>query len=142
MKRVIKSILGVTLLEIMLVLAIASMVIVMSMKYYQSASNSQKVGSALSGVTAVVAAGESVLAAKGSFTTAAADIPTYLPNGAMPFSPWGGVMQMGAVTDNTFIFTIPNVPAISCTQLTDLAANNKKTVVTCSGTTATVTVTE
>ena len=42
MKRTIKSIYGATLLEIMLVLAIAAMIIVMSVRYYQSAQMSSQ----------------------------------------------------------------------------------------------------
>ncbi len=45
MKRL--SVLGVTLLEIMLVLAIAAMVVVMSIRYYQAARASQQANDVL-----------------------------------------------------------------------------------------------
>src|SRR4029078_34419 len=96
MKKSFRSILGVTLLEIMLVLAIAAMVVVMSIRYYQSASANQKINSGLNTVTGVIAAGASVFAAKGSLSTATADIPTYMPGGTMPNSPWGGPLTITA----------------------------------------------
>lgn len=132
MKRVKTSILGVTLLEIMLVLAIASMVIVMSMKYYQSASLSQKLNATSAALAAIAAAGETVYAAKGNLTTAATDIPTYLPNGVVPNSPFGGAaMTLANVSASSFSVTVTSISASQCAQLTNALSQNSKFAVAC-----------
>lgn len=145
MKRSFKSILGVTLLEIMLVLAIAAMVIVMSIRYYQSASLNQKIAATLNSITAIMAAGESYLAATGTLAGVSnADLNPYLPGGAMPNSGWGGQMSIKGLAANQYSITIPNVPTGAngggCTQLTNLVTQNSKLKI--DGTCTTVTVTE
>jgi type II secretory pathway pseudopilin PulG len=119
------NILGVTLLEIMLVLAIAAMVIVMSIRYYQSASNNQKINAALNVITSVVAASESVFGAKGSLLTVSTDITPYLPNNRLPFSPWGGdiTFEDPHTTDYKFVL---HVPTTVCPALLALVQQNSK----------------
>ncbi len=144
-KEIRRSQYGVTLLEIMLVLAIAAMIIVMSIKYYQQASSNQKVNAAADDVTAIIAAGESYLGAVGTLTGFPSNGLSYLPNGAVPNSPWGGVITIGATaTANSYNFTIPAVPSASCTQLLNLlTTQNTKLTGTCpAGGSATLTVTE
>ena len=141
MKRSFKSVLGVTLLEIMLVLAIAAMVIVMSIRYYQSASLNQKIAATLNNITAIVAAGESYLAATGTLTAlSSTNLNPYLPGNTMPFSGWGGQMSVTTGAANSYSIGIPSVPANGCTQLTNLVQQNSKLVMA-SGC-ASVTVTE
>jgi Tfp pilus assembly major pilin PilA len=146
-----QAIAGVTLLEIMLVLAIASMVIIMSVRYYQSASLNQKINAAVDGVTGIVAAAESYLASTGSNGAlsgiSSGQLIAYLPNGVMPSSPWGGALTIGSGSTNGYIITIPNVPGTGCTALSSLLQQNSK--LTASGCVAegsagalTVTVTE
>lgn len=126
MKRSFKSALGVTLLEIMLVLAIAAMVIVMSIRYYQSASTNQKINVTLNNITGIVAAGESFLAATGTFTgMAATAFNPYLPGGAMPNSGFGGPMTVAATSASTYTITLPKPPADACLRLIALLASNK-----------------
>jgi type II secretory pathway pseudopilin PulG len=128
MKKSLQSILGVTLLEIMLVLAIASMVIIMSIRYYQSASNNQKVNAGLNTITGIVAAGESVMGATGSLPVGAAgtanDIRPYLPGNAMPNSPWGGPITLAGVTATSYSITL-NTGA-GCAQFLALITQNSK----------------
>ena len=129
MNRSFKSMLGVTLLEIMLVLAIAAMVIVMSIRYYQSASMNQKINATLNNITGIVAAGESYLAATGTLAgLTAANLTPYLPGGAMPFSGWGGAMSITAGGANSYTINIPSVPGTACTQLLSLVNQNTKLV--------------
>ena len=125
-----KTLLGVTLLEIMLVLAIASMVIVMSIRYYQSASNNQKINAALNVITGVVAGGESVLGAKGSLATVGADILPYLPNAKLPDSPWGSPIVFGIQNVSDYTFTM-NVPTAVCPSLKALIEQNSKITAGC-----------
>ena len=125
MKRSIKSVLGVTLLEIMLVLAIAAMIIVMSIRYYQSASLNEKINSTLDMVTSVVATGETYLNATGSFTGFGdtASLP-YFPNGKLPSSAWGGPITIAPDT-TSYTITIPNLPAAdACTQIAAYLTQN------------------
>ena len=92
MKKSYQKMLGVTLLEIMLVLAIAALVIIMSIRFYQSASTSNKVNAGMSTINSIVAAAESYFNAKGTYSGVAAGVVNYLPGGGttMPPSPWGG----------------------------------------------------
>jgi Tfp pilus assembly protein PilE len=132
MKRLIKSIAGVTLLEIMLVLAIASMVIVMSIRYYQNASTNAKINVVVDHVTGVVAAAESYLASSGTFSgSTATNLLPYLPGGSMPNSPWGGAMTYAAGGANMYTLVVPSISSSACTTLTGLLGSNTKFAVTC-----------
>lgn len=121
MNRSLKSSLGVTLLEIMLVLAIAAMVIVMSIRYYQSASTNQKINTTVNNVTGIIAAAESFLQSKGTFTGMKdADIMPYLPGGVMPNSGWGGAMSVTGESDVSYTIKMPKPPTDGCSRLTSL----------------------
>jgi len=128
MKRFLKSVLGVTLLEIMLVLAIAAMVIVMSLRYYQSAVTNQKVITTMNNVTAIVAVGEGYLATNGTFTgITSTNIAPYMPGGTMPTSGWGGAMSIASgATDTTYSINIPNIPPGVCAHLDGLLKQSGK----------------
>ena len=86
MKRFAKSMLGVTLLEIMLVLAIAAMIIVMSVRYYQSASASQQVNAVLQQIQGITAAADGLAQATGSYSAANVSSTTLAPLGKPSFS--------------------------------------------------------
>ena len=60
---------GVTLLEVLLVLAIAAMIIVMSIRYYQSASTSQQVNMTMEEIQAITAAADNLAIGSGSYQT-------------------------------------------------------------------------
>src|SRR3954470_14535314 len=93
MKRSFKSAYGVTLLEIMLVLAIAAMIVVMSIRYYQSASLNQKVAATMDNVTGIISAGESYYSSTSSLAgLTSTQIAPYLPGSVMPAAAWGGTM--------------------------------------------------
>lgn len=127
MKRSFRAISGVTLLEIMLVLAIAAMVVVMSIRYYQSATTNQKVASTLNNITAIVAAGENYLAAQGKYDNIGdADIKPYMPGNEMPSSGWGGAMSVGGGTASQYEITVPAIPTGACKQLAALVKQNGK----------------
>lgn len=122
----ISRMLGVTLLEIMLVLAIAAMIIVMSIRYYQSASMGQKVNTAINTITGIVAAGENYLNANGSYTgMTTSSLSAFLPGGASTYSPWGGQISITGST-STYSFNMDNVPTQACTQMKGLLKANKK----------------
>jgi Tfp pilus assembly major pilin PilA len=124
MKKFFRSMLGVTLLEIMLVLAIAAMVIVMSIRYYQSASNNQKIATGLNTITGIVAAAESVLSTKGDLSTISADITSYLPGGKVPTSPWGGTITIANGGSSSYTIKM-NISSSACAQFVALVTNSK-----------------
>ena len=143
MKRSMKSMMGVTLLEIMLVLAIAAMVIVMSVRYYQSASSNQKLNAGMSTVTGILAAAESYATANGTFATITnATLADYLGSSA-PKSPWGGDVTVTGKTANSFTIEFPSVSTSDCTRFSALlTSSNSKLAPSCASNKVTVTVTE
>ncbi len=130
MRRSCKSMVGVTLLEIMLVLAIAAMVIVMSIRYYQSASLNQKINSSLSNVIAVVGAAESYLSSNGSFTSINnAAIQGYFPSNKVPNAAWGNTMTVASTVATQYTITFdPAIPAEACPAMQRLVGQNSKLV--------------
>jgi type II secretory pathway pseudopilin PulG len=123
MMKSMKKMLGVTLLEIMLVLAIAAMVIVMSIRYYQSANTAQQTNSILSQIQAIGAAADSLAQGAGTYTAATqANVTSLMPAGGMT-TPWGtAVTIVPAAT--TYTVTIAGMPPGVCAGLvTRLAAN-------------------
>lgn len=132
-KKTMKTMLGVTLLEIMLVLAIAAMIIVMSIRYYQSASSSQQANAIMEQVQAIVAGADSLAQSSGSYASAnlSANLKTLLPSNAMA-APWGGTITITGATASTYVINIPNPPTAVCLLLTTrIKVNNHFTAGTC-----------
>jgi type II secretory pathway pseudopilin PulG len=106
MKKFMRSVSGVTLLEIMLVLAIAAMIIVMSVRYYQSAQSSSQANSYTQQAQAIQAAAENLAAGTG--WAAGLPISTALP-ATWNQLPWGGTLTV--VTSATgFVITNGTAP--------------------------------
>lgn len=133
MKKFARKMLGVTLLEIMLVLAIAAMIIVMSVRYYQSASSSQQANAVLQQIQAITAAADSLAQASGSYQEANISNTTLkplLPNSANTtgdtiLSPWGTDITVGSAQASTYQVTIPQTPSGVCPLvISKLATNN------------------
>jgi type II secretory pathway pseudopilin PulG len=120
MKRAYSSMLGVTLLEIMLVLAIAAMIIVMSVRYYQSANASQQANIVLSQIQSITAAADGLAQASGSYSVAGVSSGTLLPvlpsvNGLT--TPWGEKITITGASTTTYDVSIPNATAAVCVNL-------------------------
>lgn len=101
MKTFARGMRGVTLLEIMLVLAIASMIIVMSVRYYQSASSSQQANTFIEQVQAIAAAADSLSQSTGSFSgVTQSNIAALLPGGTAHglTTPWGTSLTFSVST--------------------------------------------
>lgn len=137
MKRFAQSMLGVTLLEIMLVLAIAAMIIVMSVRYYQSASASQQANDILQKITAITAVADGIAQGTGRYTgVTSAAVKPMMPNQSMA-TPWGG----GDITITgeaaKYNVTIPGMPANVCSQISPKLQANDRFVIdastSCSG---------
>jgi type II secretory pathway pseudopilin PulG len=127
MKKVFKTMLGVTLLEVMLVLAIAAMIIVMSVRYYQSANSSQQANSILQQVQGIVSAANTLAQAQGSYSSVSigsAALKPLLPGG-WDKTPWGETIIVDNPSATTFDIDIGNVPSGVCPLLlTKLATDN------------------
>lgn len=127
MKKFSRSVLGVTLLEIMLVLAIAAMIIVMSVRYYQSATANQQANAALQMVQGVTAAADSLAQATGSYSSVnKTTIESLMPNRSLTL-PWGATMTVATgAAKNQYDVTIPNTPGAVCTLLVSRLKASKK----------------
>lgn len=127
MKRTNKSMMGVTLLEIMLVLAIAALVIVMSIRFYQSASSSQKINAMAGIIQGITAASENYYnshnASYDSLTKTS--VQPYMPNGVMPKTPWGGAIDVTGAGSKLTI-TPSSVPATACVALSDFLKTDSR----------------
>jgi type II secretory pathway pseudopilin PulG len=143
MNKKLKSALGVTLLEVMLVLAIAAMIIVMSVRYYQSASSSQQANAVLEQVQGIVSAADGLAQAKGSYSAAGinnSSLTPLLPGGGLT-TPWGEPIAVSGATSTTYTIDLGSVPSGVCPLLySKLSTNNNFSVSgTCSPTAATPT---
>ena len=148
MKRFSKSVLGVTLLEIMLVLAIAAMVIVMSVRYYQSATASQQTNATLELIQAITAAADNLSQSTGTYSgVSTATVAPLLPGGGTTITTqWGtNIGIVGAAS--SYVVTIGTVPAQVCPLLVSRLSANKNfkstpaTAAACTGAAADVTYT-
>lgn len=121
------KVLGVTLLEVMLVLAIAAMIILMSVRYYQSASSSQQANSVLQQIQGIVSAADSLAQGGGSYSSVSMSNQTLqplLPQGAF-VTPWGDPIEVSPGDATKFTIKIGNVPSGVCPLLySKLATNN------------------
>jgi Tfp pilus assembly protein PilE len=144
MKRSLKLIAGVTLLEIMLVLAIAAMIIVMSIRYYQSATTNQQSNTVLEAVQAITTAADTLAQATGQYTgnVSTATISNIVPANSMN-TPWGTAITIGAVTATSYTVTLAATPSAVCRLLTArlIANNHYGSVTACSSSTADLTYT-
>ncbi len=117
MTRLFRHILGVTLLEIMLVLAIAALIIVMSVRYFQSASTSQQATALMSQIQAIGAAMNSMSKGTSDYSgLTSASVASIIPGGGL-IPPWGGsaiTVNAANTKQGTFEIDIPNVPPGVC----------------------------
>lgn len=130
-----RTMLGVTLLEVMLVLAIAAMIIVLSIRYYQSATASQQVNATLEQIQAITAAADSLSQGSGTYVGNAttANITSVLGGTSAMTTTWGTAITIGTATATSYPVTISNMSPQVCTQLrTRLAVNKNITGVTAS----------
>lgn len=117
---------GVTLLEVMLVLAVAAMIIVMSIRYYQSATTNQQVNGALSLLQAVQANMDALAQGTGSYSDVSiTDMQSLMPNRSFRL-PWGEDISVVAQGPTGYRVTIPNMPVAVCLQVNARLAANEK----------------
>lgn len=122
----VKSILGVTLLEVMLVLAIAAMIIVMSIRYYQSASSSQQANTVLQQIQGIVAAADGLSQATGAYSGISnSTLAPLMPTGSLN-TPWGEPITIATQGPTQFTIQLGSgIPSGVCPLLfSKLATNN------------------
>ncbi len=115
--------LGATLLEIMLVLAVAALILLMSVKYYQTASASKQANDGLSMIQAIQSMADNVAAASGSYVSGglnSTNVQAMLPNsGIVPWSNASSdVVTVGTVDATSYVINLPAVPANVCPLIT------------------------
>lgn len=132
---------GIGLLELMLSLAIIAIMLIMAVRYYQSANTNQSLSQAVDMVNAVTGAAESYTTSNASFRTSASPpLPTlsdlvaggYLPNSYNSgLNSWGGLVCLntgvdactsvgGALSNNYYYVTLTGIPSNElCTQLSN-----------------------
>lgn len=106
MKRFARSILGVTLLEIMLVLAIAAMILVMSVRYYNAANSSQQANAFIQTIQAIIGAAGQLTQETGSMSAVSGGQITNLLGSTALNLPWGGTLSISGSTDE-LVMSIP-----------------------------------
>ncbi len=138
---------GIGLLELMLSLAIIAILLVMAIRYYQSASNSQKVTQALDMFNAVKSGAKNYFTTTHSVNVSMSSLVSggYLPSSYLDkgsttssahVSPWGTAFTITGSGGGTggsgvqFTVTMDAVPLDSCTQI---VSRIKGTLSTASG---------
>ena len=133
MRRSPLSVVGATLIEIMLVLAIIVLIILMSVRYYQSTATANQTDQVMGMISAITAAADnlSLGSADGYSNVTAQNMAPVLGSANMN-SPWGGSVVFSAGNTTSYTVTIPKPTASVCTAvLIKLKANSKFTNTSC-----------
>ena len=133
MKRNFKSIAGVTLLEIMLVLAIAAMIVVMSVKYYQTATAQEQINTSMDEIQAIAVAADNMEQATGSYSGVGTNsgFTSLLPSKAL-ITPWGAKITVSG-SASSYTVSFATMPSSTCPSFsTRLQANSHYSVSSCS----------
>ncbi|TAK78691.1 MAG: hypothetical protein EPO11_01030 [Gammaproteobacteria bacterium] len=134
MKKPFKSTLGVTLLEVMLVLAIAAMIVVMSVRYYQSANQNSQANTFVEQIGAITAGVENLTQGTGDYTNKAslATLTNFVPANMLTQVPWGGGATYAA-TASGYTFTAATAASANlCALFTQKLVSDNHYTVTCS----------
>jgi len=130
MKKSLKSSAGVTLLEIMLVLAVAAMVIVMSIRYYRGASNNRAANDTIEQIQAIATAMDSLAQASNSYAgiTISQIAPMVMGNSSASSitNAFGGAVTLGALSPSTYVINELGIPSDVCTIITAQLKSNTK----------------
>jgi len=135
-----KKMTGATLLEILLVLAVAAMILVLSIRYYQGAKTVQQQNDLMGQVTAITAAGDHyAMGLSDGYTNIAwGSIERFLPKSMQgsPLDPWNGPIAItGTPTAMDYEIKFDNVPQAECEYvLARLDSDHYVAVTPCSGT--------
>lgn len=112
---------GYTLIELMLVLAIIGSILVMSTRYYQTASSAQKVNTAADMIQNVINASEDWRMTKGSYS--GVNITELAQQGLIKADmtgPWGGGLSVESAGGASIKITLTAIPKKECNSLDDI----------------------
>jgi Tfp pilus assembly protein PilE len=125
MKRI--KLLGVTLLEVMLVLAVASVIILMSVRFYKSATDSSQVNSYMQSVQAITAAADGLAQNSGSYAAASNTAIIAIVGSKAMVAPWGATIAVApAGTTGITITPTPTGGTSVCKQVETKLQTNPK----------------
>lgn len=133
MRRSFHALLGATLIEVLLVLAIIALIILMSVRYYQSTTAATQSDQVMNTISAITAAADnlSLGTADGYSNVTESNMASVLGSANMN-SPWGTPITFGALNTTSYSVNIPKPSAAVCgAVLVKLKANSKFTNVTC-----------
>jgi len=135
MKCYRKKLAGVTLLEILLVLAIAAMIIIMSIRYYQSATQSEQANVAMEEIQAIAAAADNLALGAGSYsTTVSTNAISNVVGSANMITPNGQDITITSVTATSYGVKMPLGTTVCASVDAKLAGNSKITGASCDST--------
>lgn len=124
MNRNVSSMTGVTLLEILLVLAISASIIMMSVRYYGSATYSLQANTVIQQVQGITAAIDSYTGG-GSYGGINDTLIKPLLPGSSMITPWGTSIAISDPLPSSYQVTLPSVPKAVCALIySKLQSNN------------------
>src|SRR5438128_587058 len=127
MTRSIRSILGATLLEVMLVLSIVALIILMSVRYYQATRNASQAEQVTGLIQALTASADNLaMGSAGGYSNASTANITSLSGSSVLVSPWGGTVTITGQSPTSYVVTVPNSPAAVCNNVRIKIITNTK----------------
>lgn len=117
---------GIGLLELMLALAVIAVVVMMSVRYYETARRAQNVNTAITQIRGIVQASTQWVATQYDYATGPTAPITldkliqgnYLPSQFKSTNPWNGSITVAPASDVTQVtITLTNVPVGVCNSL-------------------------
>jgi len=124
------SMLGVTLLEILLVLSISAAIIISSVRYYESATFSLYANTSLEQIQAITAAVDHFTAGTFSYEGVSTTVlATLLPSQSLGTG-WGTNIAISAADPNSYSVVLPGMPAKVCPFVINRLETNKHYQVT------------
>jgi len=135
MKRILKKMLGVTLLEILLVLAIAALVIIMSIRYYQSSTSSAQANAAMEEIQAIASAMDNIAnGGAGTYSNITSATLVAVVGSTNMITPTNQAITYTPGTATTYAISMPLNTTVCASVLAKLASQTKVTNPACDGT--------
>lgn len=126
----LKTVVGVTLLEILLVLAISASIILMSVRYYGSATSSLQANSILEQIQALTATIDNYSAGMSYSSISTGFVEGLMPSHSLR-TPWGTKISIDGVKPSSYNVTLPQTPQAICALIrSKLQSNNHYKVTT------------
>lgn len=121
---------GVTLLEILLVLAISASILVMSVRYYGSATASLQANTTIEQIQAITATIDNYSAGLSYSSISTAFLQSLMPKHSLKTS-WGTDISIDSVKPSSYSVTLPDTPKAICSLIrSKLESNNHYKVTT------------